>query len=947
MERVESTASGEGADRDVHAESHAAGDGRDVGDLIGRSVVVDELRRAIADARTGPVGVLLSGNPGMGKTALLAAAGEIAEGFQLLRAGGIQLESERPFAALHGLLGPVKGDLARLTSRQRDAVEAAISLEASVPDDFAVGAGLVFVLSAAAERGPLLIAIDDAQWLDRGTFRALLFAFRRLESERVLMLLAARPQPEITDLRLIGLRQVRLGPLGADSALQLARRHAQPEADDTALQRIIHLGAGVPLALVELAGAHGAAELSAAETAGSVAQLVERLFGRRLDQLSPPAGTAALIATLDDETQLEAFVGAATRLHIDVAAWEEAERAGVLRIDAGRATFAHPLLREAVLARAMPGDRRRAHLALAEAMTAQGDPDRALLHKAAGTFGTNEALATRLEGSAETHRARAGHLPAAQALEHAARLSPAVGDRARRLLDAGDSARRAGSGDWAETLAVQARAASPDRLLHARSEFLQAHVESRRGSMHAAFRRYMRVADQASGQDPDLTAMTLSYAASAAIVVGDGAGAVSAARAASELTNVSHETLVSVREAFGSVLALLGETRQARPLLEEVAGWYEAQPERVGAEYVAEALMWLGDFPRARALLDDVASDARRLGAPALLVQTLVLRADLGYRTGDWPAALADASEAVRLAEDTEQSIPLAYALAVRAILHAATGSADEARASAHLAREVASRHGLAVVAESAGFALGALELAAGTPERAVLELEPVATAVASTGRGEPAVALWPADLIEALIAVDRRTAASAALSRLGAQADRTSGAWARGVVHRYRGVMAGGEEYDTMFAQAITCHTESAMPFELARTRLCYGQRLRRDGRRVSAREQLRQALATFHTLHATMWVTRAERELAGSGEILRPASAAGRDELTPQELQIARFIATGATNREAAAELFLSPKTIETHLTRIYRKLGVRSRSQLTLLIGRESTNEPRVRN
>jgi DNA-binding NarL/FixJ family response regulator len=240
-------------------------------------------------------------------------------------------------------------------------------------------------------------------------------------------------------------------------------------------------------------------------------------------------------------------------------------------------------------------------------------------------------------------------------------------------------------------------------------------------------------------------------------------------------------------------------------------------------------------------------------------------------------------------------------------------------------------RHGLRIVDEYAVFALGALELAQGRPEAALAYLEPLADEVARSGRGEPAVVLWPADLIEAMIAADRRADAVTALDTLDRQARRTGGAWAEGVVARYRGVLADDAEIDACFAQAIASHARSGMPFELARTRLCYGVRLRRAGRRIDARAQLREALGRFDALGACGWAERARRELAGSGQRLRRGTSADRDRLTHQELQIAHCIAGGSTNKEAAADLFLSPKTIETHLTRIYRKLGVRSRSEL----------------
>ena len=912
------------------------------GGLIGRDVAVARVAETLAGGRVAAAGILVTGDPGMGKTSLLNAAVSMADGFQTLAASGIPVESKLPFGGLQQLLHPLLPMVALVPARQRATLESALALGPSVPhDEFAVAAGVLTLLGVATEHAPLLLTIDDAQWIDTPSLEALLFAFRRLRDESVALFIATRLEAAPTALRAVELPEIRLERLDAGAALALAARHVSAAIDPAALDRIVQISDGVPLALVALAGLSSQEPFADISSyGGPVAQLVQRLFGQRMEQLSPLASSAALIAALDEPTELDAFLRAGDSLGVSPGDWEQAERSGVLHISPGRLDFNHPLLREAALSRAAPGDLRRAHLALADAISARGDQDRAIWHRAAGTCGADEAIATELEAAADNYRRRAGHLTAARAFLQSAQLSATAELRARRLLLAGDSARRAGQPAWADNLALQAIAATSDPSLQARAELLRAHVEARQGSMEVASRRYQRVAERTASRDIDLAALALSYASSAAIVVGDVAGALADARRAAlfPATRLSEATRISVQESLGFVMALRGDTAHARRHLIDAANWYERQPERLGAEYVAEALMWLGDYQRVRRLLDDLIADARGLGAAALLIQTLVLRADLGYRTGEWPSALADATEAVSLAEDTAQSIPLAYALAILALLEALTGSDDHARDHADRARQGAHRHCLQVVDESASFAIAARELAAGDPEATIAQLERTAAAVAATGRGEPAVVLWPAELIEALITLDRRADAVVAVKALEAQAYQTGGAWALGVVSRYRGVMAHEDDYDAIFTQAIQHHVSSAMPFELARTRFCYGRRLRRSGRRVASRVELRAAHAVFDTLRAVKWVERTERELAGSGEHLRRGPSYDRDQLTPQELQIARLIGLGATNREAAADLFLSPKTIETHLTRIYRKLGIRSRSELALVMGEQ---------
>ncbi len=911
----------------------------DVGGLIGRDEDLDRLMEGIADGRNRAAGVVVTGPAGVGKTALIQTAVARVDGFQVLQTTGIEVQSELPFAGLHQLLAPVLTAISGLPQRQRAVLRSAFALGPPVPHDaFAVAASALGLLGATAESGPLLIAVDDAQWMDAGSLDAIMFAFRRLRDQAVALVIATRPDAgwpgSCGDLV-----EISLEPLDAESARALVIDRGASALDGETIDQVVALAAGIPLALIELVRA-GSTRVPRPTDRSDASdrlsdRLMNRLFGRRIDGLSTPPRLAALIAALDEPTEQDAFLRAARSVGAAASAWAELEGAAIVRIGDGRVDFTHPLLRRAVLRSASPDMHRTAHLALALAMEERGDAARAVMHRAAGTIGNDESLALALERAAGQHRDRAGHVAAARALVESARLSPKAADRARRLLLAADDARRGGEWEHAQQLCGEARRGSPDGPMRARADLIEGHIEARRGSTDAALRRYQRVADEAAPTAPDLAALALTYASSACAVVGDVTGAVRAARRASEIgrAQVSDETRIAIAESLGSALALSGEIATARVLLDEAASWYERRLQRVGAEFVAEPLMWLGEFARARRLLDDLEADARSLGAPGLLIQTLGLRADLRYRTGEWSAALSDAREAAGLARDTGQNVLLAYPLAILSLLEGVTGHADAARDAAARARESARHHGLRVVDESVAFALGTLELLAGNPDAALVELEPVAAAVATSGRIQPAMSLWAPELVEALIAAERRAAADSLLDGLDAEAERTDGAWARGVVARYRGLLSEHDEFDDTFAEAISAHEASHMPFELARTRLCYGQRLRRAGRRIDARAQLRGALATFETLRAIDWFARAERELASTGAHLRRTPDSDRDELTPQELQVARLIAGGATNREVAADLFLSPKTIETHLTRIYRKLGVRSRSELAM--------------
>jgi DNA-binding CsgD family transcriptional regulator len=367
------------------------------------------------------------------------------------------------------------------------------------------------------------------------------------------------------------------------------------------------------------------------------------------------------------------------------------------------------------------------------------------------------------------------------------------------------------------------------------------------------------------------------------------------------------------------VLVLRGEPAEGAPLLRAAAEWFEAEGEMPGRDYVAQALLWVEDYALARRLLDPLLAHARRVGDLRALTSALEVQAQLAYRTGEWRAAHAAAEESVRLSADTELTVQLAYSLAVLALVEAARGDTTSA-AHAAQADEIAARNRLGVIAEYTGAARGLDALARGQPLDALAHLDAVAGRVAATGRRLPGVLQWEADRLEAAVRADRPDVARAGLAELGEDG------WGGAVAARIAGLLA--DEYRPHFEAALS---RDGGPFEAARARLCFGQRLRRDGLRVEAREQLHGALEAFRTLGAAPWADAAERELGASGEKLRRRAPDAEEELTAQEHQIAALVAEGASNKDVAAQLFLSTKTVEAHLTRIYRKLGVSSRTQL----------------
>jgi DNA-binding CsgD family transcriptional regulator len=494
---------------------------------------------------------------------------------------------------------------------------------------------------------------------------------------------------------------------------------------------------------------------------------------------------------------------------------------------------------------------------------------------------------------------------------------------------AAEAGRLAGRPAHARELLADAAPLARDAALRDEIALKDTMLEAWLGSVALAAERYAAIAEDVMERDPDRGAYALSLSAGTAIAAGDtGAALTSARRAATLLPGVSESTACTVRETLGTVLVLRGEPREGAPLLREAAAWFEREGELPGRDYVAQALLWIEDYELARRLLEPLLDHAGRVGDIRALTSALEVHAQLEFRTGRWREAHAAAAESVRLSYDTELTVQLAYSLAVLAIVEAARGGA-EAAAFAAEADEIAAANRLTVIAEYTGAARGLDALAGARPDEALALLEDVAARVERTGRRLPGVLQWEADLLEAAVRAEQPETARARLDAFERRAAETSHAWGGAVAARIAGLLA--DVHRPHFEDALRRHETATAPLEAARTQLCYGQRLRRDGARIEAREQLRAAADGFRRIGAQPWVEAAERELGATGARLRRRAPDTPEELTTQERAIADLVAAGASNKDVAAELFLSPKTVEAHLTRIYRKLGVNSRTQL----------------
>jgi ATP/maltotriose-dependent transcriptional regulator MalT len=905
--------------------------------LLGREHETGLVDRLLERAREGQSGTLVvRGEPGIGKTALLEYAAGRADGMTLLSARGIEAEAELPFVAVADLFRPVLGSIERIPESQGAALRAALALgPPAAGDRFTVCAAVLSLLAAAAEDSPVLAVIDDAHCVDRSSMQAVLFAARRLDAEGVALLIACRNEP---DLDVSGLQELELQGLPQDAAEALLQRSGQVSGE--VAEELIAASGANPLALIEIPSLLTPGQLSGNESLGGpipTGDALERAFMQRVAKLPEQTQRALVVAAASGSSDLDEIVAAAERAGIEPGALDPAERAGLTVVDGSRFAFRHPLLRSAVYHGATALTRRAAHEALA-----QGSTEHRTWHLAVAADEPDAALAAELERSASAARERGGHAEAAATLERAARLAEDDDERARLLRQAAREAWRAGTTVRALGLLDDAFAHARDRELIARLQHLYGVIEMWSGSPLAAYERLNAEAERIAAADPARSARLLTDAGWACFMAGE----VTAGRSAAERAKTQAEAGGGFAEVLatgllGIALLLSGERgraepwlRRHEPLLDDAAFLRRSY----GAVWPAPlALVWMEEHDKARELFSRVIGQAREESVPSVLPYTLVGLAELDFRTGGWARAYANASEAVTLARQTEQPVSLAFALACLARIEAAQGRDGDCREHATEAFDLAAGGAASVVVYAAA-ALGLLELGKGRIDEAIEHLDRVRTEVEAHGLVLPTVIQWAPDLIEALARVGRGDAALELLASFEQSAEASMSAWALGVSARCRGLLGAGDDFEADFSRALELQEAAGAPFEIARTELCLGERLRRARRRKEARAVLRAAIERFERLGAVPWAERAKTELQASGETVQPGGVIATNELTPQELQVALVVAKGATNREAGAALFLSPKTIEAHLGRVYRKLDVRSRTELAALLARE---------
>jgi DNA-binding CsgD family transcriptional regulator len=897
--------------------------------LLGRQRERDVLDRVLNAARHGHGGVLaLYGDPGVGKTALLDYAAEAGADFTVVRAVGVEGEMELAFAAVQQLCSPSLHIMERLPEPQRAALEVALGLSSGPPPNtFLVGLAVLNLASEAADEQPLLCLVDDAQWLDRASARVLAFVARRLLAEKIAMVFTAREA--IDTLRGVG--ELRVEPLNRRDARALLDWVLPGRLDERVLERIVAETRGNPLALMELPrgltpgqlaggfGLPGALPLSAR---------IEESFTRRLAQLPRDARRLLLLAAADATGDAALLWRAAQRLGIPETAATAVESEGLLQLD-GAVVFRHPLVRSAVYGAAEPSDRRSVHRALADE-TDPADPDRRAWHLAQSASAPDEEVAVELERSAERAQARGGFAAAAAFLERSAALTPAPVQRGQRTLAAAQIKFSAGALDDAFSLLASTEVAALDELGQARVDLLGAQIASEQWRADDAGRLFMSAASRLEPLDSEQARETYLEALAGAMandidVVG-GASAVAAAARAAPPGAVPRRMVDVLLDAFairlteGYAAAAPSFARALEYLLAldlaDVEGrrWLSLSGAR--NDHIVALELW--DDEAMTVLEDRQVQVARDTGAFGHLQFALGFVARNKILAGELTAAAHLIDEADAIADATGNA-PF-----VNAPMILAAWRGDEAEAS------------------------GLIEATSDQSARRRWTSNNYAKAVLYNGLGRHDVALeaaWEAmqpdpigygtqlvpELAEAAARTGDRQRLEFTREWLSERTAAISSGWLNGIDARVRAFLSTGDAADALYRNSIENLSGTRMKIELARTQLLYGEWLRRERRRVDAREQLRTALEAFTGMGVEGFARRAERELLATGERVHTRAMGARDQLTPQEAQISRLVAEGQTNREIAAQLFISPSTVEYHLRKVFRKLAVKSRTQL----------------
>jgi DNA-binding CsgD family transcriptional regulator/tetratricopeptide (TPR) repeat protein len=895
--------------------------GRDVG-LLGRETEIGQVESALTDAADRGTALLVSGAPGIGKTSLLelAARRALDRGYRVLAVTGVESEANLPYAGLQQLLQPVLVSAGSLADPQKAALLAALGMRSGPPPEmFLVGlAALNLIFDAGAEK-PICAIADDAQWLDAPTASVLTFIARRLESTRTLLVIGLRDSFE-TPLRSAHLPEIQLGPLDDAASIQLLDQ-VSPELEPLMRRRILDEALGNPLALVELPRALRQAS-DGQETAPHGMPLTDRLertFSAQASRLPSDTQSALLLVALDVDPSLIEVLSAARLLigkEVSVDVLEPALEIGLIAIAGARVRFRHPLIRSALDQAATPGQRRAAHLALAEVIA---DPDRRAWHRARSVLGADEGAAADLEAAAARAQERGATATALGALELAASLTPDGTVRARRLLAAAELAFQLGEPTAVARLLDVATRLELRPHDVARMTWLREIFHDGVPGDPAAVAMLVASARDASGEgDRNLALNLLQGAALRCFWTDPGEAARTLVfQAVDELAREGTDPRVleiaSLAAPIDSAAVVSAKVRQLA-LVDGAAS--------VDTQLLAFAAYAVGDITQAIELMDRAAPTLRAQGRLGLLAQLHVLRALAGLNVGQFIGAQREAEEGNRLAIETAQPIWTAMSQMVRGVLLGLRGDELLAERLISGANESLAALRLSVLHRQTEFAYGIVAMTAGRNSDAFDHFAGMFDSDVGARMAAPFV-------VESAVRAGRDDEARPLLSRLEALATRTPSPLVHIGLRYGRALLA--EESEARGLYEIALEAEPKWPFDRARLQMSYGSWLRRQRRITESRPHLRAAHDTFVSLGLQPWAAMARAELRASGERTPEPSNTVRQALSPQELRIAQLAAGGLSNREIADRVFLSHRTVSTHLQRVYPKLGIVSRSDL----------------
>ena len=920
---------------------------------MGRDHELGVLTSYLADARAGRSSVLvLDGDPGIGKSALLAEARQAAQGV-VLSTVGVETESDIAYVNLADVFRHHYSFLTSIPSRQADALASVFAIGPSKPADrFTVAAATLNLLAAIAADGPVLVIIDDAQWLDQASFGALMFAGNRLEAEGIVLMFAVRSGQVAAQL-LSRYPTLMLAGLDVSAARALVTGVGALSMSEASTSRLIEESGGNPLALLTLPATMKADDFAMWALGAEplpISSVMEDAFCGSIRVLPNATRRAlCLLAIMESSGIAQHFRSALEAERQSADDLDPAEDAGLIVYHLGQPEFRHPLVRAAAYRTSSSAERRRAHLRAAEMLaesTSSTVLERRAWHLVAARTAPNEALAQTFQIAADKEFAAANFTVAGKLYKRSSELTPAGNTAMRRMLQAANALRLAGAIDEVQLLLRDAMTLGDDPELQAAINYALYRRQAYAGAMVDGRDGLLKTGAAAAQRHPAQAAQILGDAALASMVIGDLPAARTTAEQAMNLAaDPGRDPPLAVAAVSAMVKAVSGDPVAARSMIHHRAAEIDAlDPLGIDFGYQVPLLLSVAhlvseEADRARIVLSRAVEGARERSAAGILPFRLSSLARIEFWQGRWASALAMVHEALRLADDTGWATERPSNLATLARIEAVTGHPDESRAHAMEAIAASETVGSRTYLAFAQIALGVLDFTAGRSAMAISHFGEVSAFCDEVGYSNSPLMWWSSDLLECYVSEAMDDAAWRELSRLEKAAANPYMPTTAAVAARSRALLepAAFEEHMT---EALRLHSIGDMPFEQARTELMIGQHLRRHNQPSNARPRLSAALARFERLGAPDWANWARSELQATGVRIPQPAAAGLTTLTPQELQVALAVAGGHSNREVAGLLFLSTKTVEFHLSNVFHKLGINRRTRLATMVAQQAS-------